>query len=576
MIASRKALIVVAALFALSLGLPWGGTVQTASAQVSVSAADPNTGEQGTLNLSVLIKGKGFKNGAKAKWFKTGTTDPAGVNVKSTQYVSSTQLIATIDIADAAALSLFDIQVQNADGRTGKGTGLFSVVAKRIDPCTLSDPEPSLSSYTSGLPGLPGYFDATFGSNGTGKVIGPRHFQVGTLGYGPSLAIQNVSGQARIVVVGSSQNVCVSNSQPIGVVARYLLDGALDPAFGSGGVATTGSVRIRSVAIQPDSKIVVVGSAPYSKTSSLPTVVRFNVDGSPDTTFGTSGVVTLTIPGKSASGTLYTVAVQSDGKIVAAGSAVPSSGYGYMVRLYPNGTVDTSFKAYAGPFAMFSTVRIQRFGSGDERVVIAGAAHDSYGQLTATVWRFTSSGAPDTSFGGTGMIVTSFHGDMNPWFSDSFNDLAIDSSNRIVAAGLTGYYPSGAPSESQLALARYDTSGNLDSSFGIAGRVLAPSGQAHGVGNATAIQPDGRILVAGYSYDYGAITVGVWRFNADGTVDATFGNVGWIPDSVVDGKRVGYWMGMALQPDGRIVCGGYVLMESDPAIYYAVLARFWQ
>ena len=54
------------------------------------------------LNLNVIIKGKGFKNGAKAKFFKTGTTDPAGVNVKSTQFVSSTQLIALVDIADAA------------------------------------------------------------------------------------------------------------------------------------------------------------------------------------------------------------------------------------------------------------------------------------------------------------------------------------------------------------------------------------------------------------------------------------------------------------------------------------------
>jgi hypothetical protein len=141
MIASRKALIIVAAFVLIALGLPWGGVVPTASAQtLAVSSADPNTGEQGTLNLSVIIKGKGFKNGAKAKFYKTGTTDPAGVNVKSTQYVSSTQLVATIDIADTAALAAFDIQVMNTDGRTGKGTELFSVLAKKIDPCAVPDP----------------------------------------------------------------------------------------------------------------------------------------------------------------------------------------------------------------------------------------------------------------------------------------------------------------------------------------------------------------------------------------------------------------------------------------------------
>ena len=127
---SRRALIVVAVLFGVMFGLPGVGAVREAAAQIAVTAADPPIGEQGTINLNVLIKGKGFKNGAKAMFFKTRTTDPAGVNVKSTQFVSSSQLIANIDIADAAALSLFDIQVANTDGRTGKGTELFSVVQK--------------------------------------------------------------------------------------------------------------------------------------------------------------------------------------------------------------------------------------------------------------------------------------------------------------------------------------------------------------------------------------------------------------------------------------------------------------
>ena len=126
----RRALIVVAVLLGAMFGLPGVGVVREAAAQIAVTAADPPTGEQGTLNLSVKITGKGFKSGAKAKFLKTGTTDTGGVNVKSTQFVSSTQLLVLVDIADAAALSLFDIQVQNTDGRTGKGTELFSVVQK--------------------------------------------------------------------------------------------------------------------------------------------------------------------------------------------------------------------------------------------------------------------------------------------------------------------------------------------------------------------------------------------------------------------------------------------------------------
>jgi hypothetical protein len=118
----------VAALVAIAFVLFFGGAVRTASAQtISVTSANPPSGEQGALSLSVTIAGKGFKNGAKAKFLRSGTTDPAGINVQSTQYVSATQLIATIKIAADAALSLFDIEVANADGRTGKGTELFKV-----------------------------------------------------------------------------------------------------------------------------------------------------------------------------------------------------------------------------------------------------------------------------------------------------------------------------------------------------------------------------------------------------------------------------------------------------------------
>ncbi len=89
-------------------------------------------------------------------------------------------------------------------------------------------------------------------------------------------------------------------------------------------------------------------------------------------------------------------------------------------------------------------------------------------------------------------------------------------------------------------------------------------------------------MVTGYPNNYDAAgwdtdrRTGVWRFNGNGTIDETFGTSGWVSDTVTSGARLVYFMGLALQPDGKIVCAGYVLMESDPAIYYAVLARFWQ
>lgn len=100
-----------------------------AQAQVTVTAADPPAAEQG-LVLDVEVLGSGFKKNAIARFYITGTGDPGGVLVNSTRYVNSGRLVASITIADAAALGRFDIEVANPDGRTGKGTELFSVLEK--------------------------------------------------------------------------------------------------------------------------------------------------------------------------------------------------------------------------------------------------------------------------------------------------------------------------------------------------------------------------------------------------------------------------------------------------------------
>lgn len=98
--------------------------------QIQVNSADPPAAEQGTVNLSVTIGGKGFKKGAAASFVLTGTEDPDGITVNSTTFVSSTTLVANITVADTATISKFDIKVRNSDGRIGKGTELFSVLAK--------------------------------------------------------------------------------------------------------------------------------------------------------------------------------------------------------------------------------------------------------------------------------------------------------------------------------------------------------------------------------------------------------------------------------------------------------------
>jgi hypothetical protein len=104
-----------------------GFGVAPASAQISVTSATPNAATQGTINLNVTVGGKGFKAGAKAQWFISGTTNPGGVTVNSTAFVNSNTLTANITVSSTAYVGGFDVVVKNTDGRSGKGTELFAV-----------------------------------------------------------------------------------------------------------------------------------------------------------------------------------------------------------------------------------------------------------------------------------------------------------------------------------------------------------------------------------------------------------------------------------------------------------------
>ena len=108
----------------LLLGLP------LVAQNVQVNSADPPSAPQATVNLNVTIQGRGFRRGAVARFFVTGSINPGnpgGVRVNSTTFVGGSTLVANVDIADNATISLFDIEVENDDGRTGKGIELFSV-----------------------------------------------------------------------------------------------------------------------------------------------------------------------------------------------------------------------------------------------------------------------------------------------------------------------------------------------------------------------------------------------------------------------------------------------------------------
>lgn len=325
--------------------------------------------------------------------------------------------------------------------------------------------------------------------------------------------------------------------------------GDLDLSFGGDGKVTTDfgafGDKASDVAIQADGKIVVIGPVvtsvrpdPYcpddcSSIESLDFgVARYNADGSPDTSFGTGGKVTTDF------GTdddqAFGVAMQTDGRIVVAGS---TAGKVALARYNADGSLDTSFdtdgKATIGLLAIGFDVAVFP----DGKIVVAGFAAGDFG-----VWRFNADGSPDTAFGTGGEVTT----DISDSFDEAFS-MAVQADGKIVVAGLTirserGFF--------EVALARYNADGSLDTSFGNGGKLIPDFGSTSGVPPSVAIQSDARIVVATSLSSNFALS----RFNSDGSLDMTFDG-----DGKVTTDFPGYLdhaFDVAIQADGKIVVVG--------------------
>jgi uncharacterized delta-60 repeat protein len=268
------------------------------------------------------------------------------------------------------------------------------------------------------------------------------------------------------------------------VVLRLLSDGSFDTSFSGDGVATFDfgeASRGHALAIQNDGKVVVVGS-----TGSSIAVARLNTGGSFDTTFSSDGKATFSAPSASDMEG-WDVALQPDGKIVIAGTAVIGGGEQFAVlRLNANGSVDTAFHADGwstfdfGAGSVGHAVAIQP----DGRIVVGGSTDAS---SAMAVSRLEANGSLDTSFSGDGKATFDFI-----WGYDEGWDVALQGDGKILVAGSATI-----DGDHLFALVRFQTNGATDSTFGGHGYVTARYSH-DAFGYALALQPnDFRILVAG-------------------------------------------------------------------------------
>jgi uncharacterized delta-60 repeat protein len=338
---------------------------------------------------------------------------------------------------------------------------------------------------------------------------------------------------------------------------RTLLSaGDLDPTFGNGGLVTTGGgstgLGASHLAVQADGRIVAGGLA-ASKAGFYVELLRYNSDGSADTSFGSRGLVLLDFPGGHTLGVSGGMALQSDGRIVVSGGA---AGKFALARYNSNGTLDSSFgtggtvsTSFPGGGSNSTGVAVQADGS----IVAAGTFSSGSGSASFALARYTPDGSLDTSFGNNGQVVTAFPGQP----SAQATGLTLQEDGSIVVAGYT-YGNSQTPQ--RFALARYDHDGHLDPSFGMGGLVTTPfPGFSNAYVSDVVVQSDGRIVLAGYvSHGAGSGTeqLAMARYDSDGSLDGSFGTGGLVT-TLFPGATRAWAGGMTLQADGRIVVAGW-------------------
>ncbi|HZH33855.1 MAG TPA: FG-GAP-like repeat-containing protein, partial [Pyrinomonadaceae bacterium] len=411
---------------------------------------------------------------------------------------------------------------------------------------------------------LPGNFDYNFG--GRGKQFFDFENRTDRI-Y--EMAVQENN---RIVVVGATLN---STNTSDFALMRLLPNGTEDDSFGTAGRVFTGNAATSevayAVAIQADGKIVVGGTR-FSQTmpDSVFLLARYNENGTLDTTFGNGGTVETNVA-VGFSEVINEIALQTingEQKIVVTGTIGASDGSDFAVARYnANGSLDTLFDTDGiatvswGNADTAESVTILQV-NGEDKIVVAGRRRldngaNGYNDDFALA-RLNSNGSLDTTFDTDGKVNTNISA------IDIARSVAIQTignEKKILAAGLAN---------GNFALVRYNLNGALDNTFGISGRTISAISPWEDQIHDMALLPDGRILVGGFTRGANNTfeSFALARYNTDGTPDKTFGNCGTIItnriSNVATSKELIY--GVAVTRTGKTIAAGHVTnggMRSD-------------
>jgi uncharacterized delta-60 repeat protein len=429
-------------------------------------------------------------------------------------------IIAGIGIAAMAAAGGVTAASAGSPASSTPSAGTAAAAVRTTPAAVGRNTEAILVKAQAAAASTPGSLDPTFGNGG--KVLSP--------GAGATDAILQPNGDI-VVSTGSG-------------VARFLPTGTLDTTFGNGGLASTGFVGgegLQGVALQPDGKIIWVGSqntpgfTPFGTFSFA--VARFNANGSLDTSFGTggqAGVEFFAPPMEGAQEFARAVLVQPDGKILVAGSArqgqirfAPIQGA--LARFNANGTLDTSFGTGGKILSSSLPNGITALGL------------DAAGNIFTLPIRaeFSPSGQADASVTPAAIIASSHGG----------SSVFLPSGQFVQATGFTV-----AKHDNDVQVQRFNADGNIASAspaFDYSG--AAGLDQARDSAGAVALQANGQAVVGGAHF-FGTSPFALARVNPDGTLDAGFGN-GGVLTTTFNGNEAAE--AVVIQPDGKIIAVGF-------------------
>lgn len=370
--------------------------------------------------------------------------------------------------------------------------------------------------------------------------------QINNIGTGDDYGFTaKIQTDGKIVVSGISFN---GQNYDL-VVIRYNSNGTLDTSFSSDGILTTdigsNSLDISTIVTQNNGKINIAGT--YHNASSVDfAIIQINDDGSFDNTFSDDGIQTTDFGGLDY---VLCMAIQNDGKILVGGKSTFLFEHSEIsiARYNTNGTIDSTFNGGGSFTTNFGEASVKANSisiQSDGEIIVVGEYDDTISNIDLLALRLTNSGILDLTFSDDGIQIIDIAGSTDRAFS-----CALQTNGKIIVTGTTIV-----GSSYDIVLLRLNNDGILDTTYSDDGIQTIDISNSNDYGYSVAIQTDGKILVGGSYQVNSNFTIFVLRTNSNGTLDTSFNGNGILISSPSIGNN--YCNSILIQSDNKFVIAG--------------------